>query len=330
VRSVSRLWVITVVALYACADDTGYVCPDIERPYADELRWVYVPPGSFTMGAGPEVETRSYFDRDALRAPRHDVTLTRGFFMLQIEVPAQIFIDLLGYAPPYIQSFNGNVWEAPILYADYSDAILFANLLSAEHGLEACYDLPECAWDHFTPQPIGLCGRTVTVDPDCDGYRLPSEAEWEYAARAGTTTAYFWGNNTDIARDITRIGGSAPLYDREDQSHCANPWGLFDMLGSGLEWVWDLSTPAYYVEGPQIDPFGLPRDTLRSESNVVLRGGSIDQVPLNSTAWQRVFIGPDSWTSTTPESFRLVRTAPPGYAGEVGPVDELPPARVRQ
>lgn len=325
------LALLAIAALVSCADEEQFVCPDFERPLHTELGWSYIPPGTFLMGAGPEWQDReSWRSRVASEAPAHEVTLTRGFFIMQTEVPVQLFVELAGVLPPYFLSYNNRLGAAPVLNGDYSDGLLFANLLSARDGLPQCYELPSCATDHDTPQPKGWCGRSVTVDPECDGYRLPSEAEWEYAARAGTTTAYFFGDDPHRVWDYASVGGTGGVYwlnDRDEQSMCANNWGLFDVIGSGAEWVWDLSTPAYYLEGPHVDPFGLPRGTPASEANVVLRGGSEEHLPVDSTVWSRIFLGPDTHFGSRSESFRLVRTAPPGFTAPAGPVDALPPPR---
>jgi sulfatase modifying factor 1 len=319
--------------LTACAEDDADQCADIDRPPPNTLAWSYVPPGTFTMGAGPERDSNSTWRRISAVAPAHEVTLTRGFFVMQTEVPVRLFVDALGYAPSYLWGVYDPVVEGPVLNGDYSDALLYANLLSLEHGLEPCYELPSCATQHDIPQPISGCGRSVTVDPLCDGYRLPSEAEWEYAARAGTTTATFIGNSIDeyrkhINAESTYNGMNGYLLnDSRGHSQCANDWGLFDMLGSGGEWVWDLTNPQYYLDGPQVDPFGLPRGLGLTEANAVVRGGAAGQPYIYATSWTRLFVGPDSVESTKPETFRLVRTAPPGYVGEPGPVAALPPPR---
>jgi formylglycine-generating enzyme required for sulfatase activity len=135
------------------------------------------------------------------------------------------------------------------------DAVVFCNRLSEFDGLESYYS---------------IAAGTVKIAGG-DGYRLPSEAEWEYACRAGTLTAYSFGD------DLARLGGYAWFADNSgNQTHevgllAPNPFGLHDMHGNLWEWCWDWYSPAGHEQrgDGDLDGGGVPEGTER-----VLRGGS--------------------------------------------------------
>jgi formylglycine-generating enzyme required for sulfatase activity len=118
----------------------------------------------------------------------------------------------------------------PVAEVSWTDALRFCNALSEAEGRRPCYligDDPD--------------GRDVTCDWRADGYRLPSEAEWEYACRAGST-AVRYGELDDIAWYRENSGGAA----HDVATRAPNAWGLYDTIGNVWEWCWDLFDPGVY------------------------------------------------------------------------------------
>jgi formylglycine-generating enzyme required for sulfatase activity len=131
-------------------------------------------------------------------------------------------------------------------------AIQYCNMRSMREGLKPCYNT-----------------ETFECDFNADGYRLPTEAEWEYACRAGTTGRWSCG---DDPAQLTKHAWLKPNANKTTQpvkQKSANPWGLYDMHGNVVEWVTDWFDKDYYAVSPAEDPTGPATGTQR-----VLRGGS--------------------------------------------------------
>jgi formylglycine-generating enzyme required for sulfatase activity len=173
-------------------------------------------------------------DQDARPA-----TVTWQFWIMETEITQGQFETVMGY--------NDSVASAcgptcPVEYVYWDEIAAYANALSAGEGLPECYACGE------RPDGYPLCTTDNSyVEPqNCPGYRLPLEIEWEYAARAGTTTATY---NGDLDRtDCRRSRVLAPIawycFNADSSPEpvgqlSANPWGLYDMLGNVAEWVHD-------------------------------------------------------------------------------------------
>ncbi|MBP7127185.1 SUMF1/EgtB/PvdO family nonheme iron enzyme [Myxococcota bacterium] len=215
--------------------------------------WVWIPPGTFRMGS-PEGEEESV---DSER-PCHEVTITRGFYLKAMPVTQGEWEDLVGNNPSL---FNGRgSRECPVEQVSWWDAAAYCNALSRREGLPEAYDLVRAKGTPGTAKYS--CGEVRFRGLDCPGYRLPTEAEWEYAARAGTEGARY-GELGDVAWYDGNSGGSPhPVGGKQP-----NGWGLYDMLGNVLEWVWDWY--GGYSSGGKVDPLGPQTGQIR-----VARGGS--------------------------------------------------------
>jgi len=240
---------------------------------------VYIPPGEFTMGE-PGFNRK---EGDDLR--EHNVKITRGFQLMKYEVTQELWGQVMDSNPSdsdYMgESLLGDA--LPVQRVSWVSAVIFANSLSKQKGLEQCYDISgdSVKW------PKGL---------DCKGYRLPTEAEWEYAARAGKSTRWMESDKeSDICRysnvltetSMNKFGLSLETPPCEDGYSALSPvgsfqpnsWGLYDMTGNIEEWVWDWFDPDYYKDSPGIDPTG-PRECASQGCQRVVRGGNF-----TSTSW---------------------------------------------
>ncbi|HHW97981.1 MAG TPA: formylglycine-generating enzyme family protein, partial [Oligoflexales bacterium] len=211
--------------------------------------------------------------------PLHSVTITRPFYMQQTEVTQGDWHRLIGNNPSH---FSDCGEDCPVETVSWYDAVFYANKLSQHEGFEQCYIIT-----HSTGEP-GTGNYTATVEfagLNCKGYRLPTEAEWEYAARAGTTTAYWIGSNIgDGGHEVCGCGDplgvlipEAGWYrynsdgTRQVAQKEANPFGLYDVHGNVWEWVFDWHSPNYYGTCDEVckDPQGPTEGSER-----VHRGGS--------------------------------------------------------
>lgn len=212
--------------------------------------FVRIPAGTFVMGS-PVDEPHSREDE-----VQHEVTLTSPFLLAATEVTQALWEAVIGRNPAYFAGCP----DCPVEQVTWYDALVFCNRLSALQG--------------FAPAYL-LAGRQVTWNPGADGYRLPTEAEWEYACRAGTATAFHTGPCLDPALanydGYEPLAGCPPGLNRDEpiavQSLAANAWGLYDMHGNVAEWCWDLHGD--YPRTAVRDPRGADAGRLR-----ITRGGS--------------------------------------------------------
>jgi formylglycine-generating enzyme required for sulfatase activity len=212
----------------------------------------------------------------------HQVTLTRSFWMMTTEVTQAQFHAVMGFNPSYFGptgSGDDCGMNCPVEALTWDEMAGYGNALSHRAGLAQCYDCTGAA------PGILQCSLSAAYGTpyDCPGYRLPLEAEWEYAVRAGTTTANYNGNLNDtflyfqhssctaVSPELDPIAWWCANSDGRTHPVAANlpnSYGLYDMLGNVYEWCHDRYGP--YSGQAEVDPLGAAGGTER-----VIRGASM-------------------------------------------------------
>jgi formylglycine-generating enzyme required for sulfatase activity len=304
----------TFVALYdgrqvACRNDLGELARAVtpaevaearawlERPSgvwtgASGYRMIAIAAGTFTMGS-PASEP----DRGSDEV-QHQVRLTRGYLLGEMEVTQRLWRSVMG-SNPSSEDYKGVSLvgdELPVQNVSWCQAVAFANALSRQDGLAAAYSGAD--------RCDATKGDSVRWDQGATGYRLPTEAEWEHAARAGEHRLFAGaesyaavckvGNVGDLGA-TQRFGWSADASmqctDRDlglarVGSYAANAWGLYDLTGNVWEWCWDVY--GGYDTGLSVDPTGSQSGSYR-----VYRGGSWSIIPRISRVANRSGDTPD-------------------------------------
>jgi eukaryotic-like serine/threonine-protein kinase len=229
-----------------------------------EIAMVRIEPGDFWMGA---LDT----DRNAQapEKPRRKIKINQAFFLGKTKVTQSQYEAVMGTNPSAFSKtgrFKNRVKdldtsEHPVESVSWLDAVTYANGLSQRHALEPYYK---------------IAGDVVTINGGT-GYRLPTEAEWEYACRANTETNWYFGDRADDLKDHAWFAENSGDRTHPVGQKKANPWKLFDMYGNVPEWCWDRYDPEYYKNRPASDP------------------------PGPGTGRERVFRG-DAWNSLLPRT----------------------------
>lgn len=255
VRAALSAIAAAAVALSACGDPARDLVGRIESSM------VTVPPGTFAMGVdgGPP---------DA--GPAHEVTVTRPFALLRHEVTFDeydAYCELSGASRPRDEGRGRGAM--PVVDVSYADAARFCNYLSGAAGLRPCYD-----------------SNGFRSDASAGGYRLPTEAEWEYAARGAGSEAFDYAGSA-AAGDVAWYGDlKAP---RPVEGKAPNAIGAYDMSGNVWEWCNDWYDDDYYSRSPEADPPGSEyRDAAGGYgARRVRRGGNYHEAEIHATVWAR-------------------------------------------
>ena len=245
---------------------------------------VWINPGKFQMGS-PANEPGRW-----LSEKQHWVKLSRGFWMWQTEVTQGQFQAVMGYNPSYFSKCGPN---CPVERLSWHEAVAFVHKLSKKQGKESCF----ICWGE--KQKVKCKIRREFVGKNvykCRGWRLPTEAEWEYAYRAGSSTPFYTGRclstgDANYHGNYPQKGCPKGVYRRKTttvKSFRANQWGLYDMAGNVWEWCWDWYG-TYPSETLVTNPAGPSKGSDR-----VRRGGSWEYYAWDARAADRLRFRP-SW-----------------------------------
>ena len=240
-----------------------------------DMQFARIPRGTFSMGSSLSAE--GVADRFGGQArfcvdehPAHEVTLSKPYEIGVTEVTRSQWQAVMKTQPWRGKSAAGNDPQCPATFVTYSDALEF-------------------------------CERLTAINGDGFAYRLPTEAEWEFAARGGTTTVFHFG---DDPLQLKQYGWSSDTADAPQPVAQLKPngFGLFDTCGNVFEWCSDHHSAAYYAESPKVDPTGPATGEAR-----VLRGGSW----FNTARFCRSAFRDDAvpQKKASDVGFRVVRTA---------------------
>ncbi len=248
-RTFMSALMFVVLALCAFAQNAASEVPVIDM--------VFVEGGTFQMGS---------YDGASDEEPVHNVTLS-SYFVAKTEVTQEQWMTVMGNNP---SSFWGD--KSPVGCVSWYDAIVFCNKLSFNQKKVPVYSVNDSTnpdlWNYKACNGDSING-TIAMNMNADGYRLPTEAEWEYAARGGKKSKGYNYSGGDYLGLVAWFNDNSKYLPHEVGTKVPNELGLYDMSGNVWEWCWDWYESDYYSKSPENNPIGASSGEIR-----VGRGGS--------------------------------------------------------
>ncbi|OGU13703.1 MAG: hypothetical protein A2X61_01975 [Ignavibacteria bacterium GWB2_35_12] len=244
---------------------------------------VKIDTGTFVMGSD-----NSSLANISWCSPAHNVQITKAFYIGKYEVSQKEYEEVMNGSNPSREKGD----SYPVDGVTWLNAVRFCNLASKMENFDTCYTIN---------------GNDATCDFNADGYRLPTEAEWEYACRAGTTSLYA-GNIDELSwnNENTPSNDGKPKHPQNVGTKKPNDWGIYDMHGNVYEWCWDWYDAGFYEQrpNPDVDPTG---PSITDDKQKVYRGGSYSHGLLYSASAFRE--GRNISSANFDLGFRVVRKA---------------------
>lgn len=273
--------------------------PKITEKRAGSITLVYIPAGSFRMGRDVKESDHS---------PSRPVRITKGYWIGKYEITQKQYRDVTEDTP-CAGSRYGEGDELPVFNVSWYEAVEFCNALSLKHGLKPYYIISKDMPEPMNVSPFDEFRWRVTVDRDADGFRLPTEAEWEYACMGTKLSDFYWGDNCSwegsgaYAWHMFNAGQRSYSKGRfwwvkyhrvkkPGQKKC-NAFGLYDMSGNVGEWCYDRYAGSY----PQAERDDPEVDDIEFRYRVA-RGGSLLDAPRDLAGYKRWPAGPFEKTGT--------------------------------